>query len=235
MDGEGDTSTTTRPGRPEDARRVAELHAGQITTGFLSLLGPRFLTRLYRRMARSPHAFVLVAEPSGGQAPAGTQAKRTQATPGRDPVGPRETGGTGGTGEVVGFVAGATDLTALYRSFLVRDGVPAALVVAPRLVLSWRRALETLRHGQGGAGTARGAELLAIAVDPAATGRGTGRQLVDGFLAEVVARGIETAYVVVGATNERAVALYRRAGFAEAERFELHRGTESLVLTWDLG
>ncbi len=224
MDRQAETPARTRPGRPEDARRVAELHAGQISTGFLSFLGPRFLARLYRRMVRSPHAFVLVAETSGGP-----------ATGEQDPAG-RDPGGTLGRREaspVLGFVAGATDLAALYRSFLVRDGVPAALAVAPRLALSWRRALETLRHGQGGPGTARGTELLAIAVDPAATGHGTGRQLVDGFLAEVAARGAAAAYVVVGATNERAVALYRRAGFAEAERFELHPGTESLVLTWD--
>lgn len=224
MDGQAETPARTRPGRLEDARRVAELHAGQITTGFLSFLGPRFLVRLYRRMVRSPHAFVLVAEATGGLAVPGEPTARDESAEGR---GPGEAGG------VVGFVAGATDLSALYRSFLVRDGVLAALAVAPRLVLSWRRALETLRHGQGGPGTARGAELLAIVVDPAVTGRGTGRLLTDGFLAEVVARGIETAYVVVGATNERAVALYRRAGFAEAERFELHPGTESLVLSWE--
>ncbi len=212
-DGRRDTSVTTRPGRLDDARRVAELHAGQIATGFLSFLGPRFLTRLYRRMVRSPHAFVLVAEDDPGRS--GPEA--------------------GGAERVVGFVAGATDLGALYRSFLVRDGVAAALAVAPRLVTSWRRALETLRHGTEGPGpgAARGAELLAIAVDPAATGRGTGGQLVDGFLAEVASRGLGAAYVVVAASNERAVALYRRSGFAEAERFELHAGTESLVLGWE--
>ena len=230
MDRQAETPARTRPGRPEDARRVAELHAGQISTGFLSFLGPRFLARLYRRMVRSPHAFVLVAETSGGPATYGGPATGEQDLAGRDPGG---TLGRREASQVVGFVAGATDLAALYRSFLVRDGVPAALAVAPRLALSWRRALETLRHGQGGAGTARGTELLAIAVDPAAAGRGIGRQLVDGFLAEVAARRAEAAYVVVGATNERAVALYRRAGFAEAERFELHPGTESLVLTWD--
>ena len=36
-----------------------------------------------------------------------------------------------------------------------------------------------------------------------------------------------------GPTTEAAVALYRRAGFEAVERFELHPGTESLLLQWD--
>jgi ribosomal protein S18 acetylase RimI-like enzyme len=45
-----------------DVTRVAELHAARISEGFLARLGPRFLRRLYRRVERSPHAFLLVAE-----------------------------------------------------------------------------------------------------------------------------------------------------------------------------
>jgi ribosomal protein S18 acetylase RimI-like enzyme len=45
----------------EEVRRVAELHAARITEGFLPLLGPRFLNRLYRRVHRSPDGFVFVA------------------------------------------------------------------------------------------------------------------------------------------------------------------------------
>jgi ribosomal protein S18 acetylase RimI-like enzyme len=41
--------------------RVAELHVARISEGFLALLGPRFLRRLYRRVRRSPDAFLLVA------------------------------------------------------------------------------------------------------------------------------------------------------------------------------
>jgi ribosomal protein S18 acetylase RimI-like enzyme len=43
-----------------DAPRLAQLHATRIGEGFLTSLGPRFLTRLYRRVARSPHAFAVV-------------------------------------------------------------------------------------------------------------------------------------------------------------------------------
>ena len=48
-----------------DVRTAARLHAEQISEGFLSSLGPRFLSRLYRRVVRWPHSFLLVAEEAG--------------------------------------------------------------------------------------------------------------------------------------------------------------------------
>jgi ribosomal protein S18 acetylase RimI-like enzyme len=133
-------------------------------------------------------------------------------------------------GTTVGFLAGSTDVAALYRAFVLRDGVPAAVLCSGRLVRSWNRVLETLRHGSAAAGA--GAELLAVAVDPAARGRGAGTCLVEGFLAEIGRRGQDAAHVVVAAGNKSAVALYGQAGFVTAERFELHRGTESLLMEW---
>ena len=51
-----------RPGLAPDASAVAALHRDLIAEGFLSSLGERFLCRLYRRVALSDDAFVLVAE-----------------------------------------------------------------------------------------------------------------------------------------------------------------------------
>ncbi len=135
-------------------------------------------------------------------------------------------------GTVVGFIAGTADLGGLYRTFLLRDGLAAGLAAAPRLLRSWRRVVETLRHGAGGDGTGRGTELLAVAVDPAHGGRGVGRALVDAFLAEVTGTGAHEAYVVVGADNTGAVGLYTSCGFAADAEFELHPGTRSLVMQW---
>jgi ribosomal protein S18 acetylase RimI-like enzyme len=200
-----------RPASESDAGACAALHAGQISQGFLSVLGPRFLGRLYRRICLSPHSFALVA---GGEQSAGP-----------DSAGP---------GDTRGFIAGSTDVGGLYRSFLIHDGFLAALQAAGPLIAGWRRVVDTLRHAtSGGPGVGRGPELLAIAVDPAWQGRGVGRMLVASFLDEVGAKGADAAHVVVGADNEAAVALYRRAGFVAVERFELHSGTESLLMQWD--
>jgi ribosomal protein S18 acetylase RimI-like enzyme len=182
---------------------VADLHAAQIDQGFLSLLGPTFLARLYRRIVASPGSFLLVAEEEPGSG-------------------------------VIGFIAGSEDIGRLYRSFLLRDGVLAALETAPVLVRRWRRVTETLRHGMGdGDGTGRGAELLAVAVAPGRQGGGVGTALVRDFLTEVVRRGGNQAYVVVVADNPKAVGLYEHAGFATSVRFELHAGTESLLMQWN--
>jgi ribosomal protein S18 acetylase RimI-like enzyme len=197
MDSDRGFGMVLRTGTDADAPAAAALHAGQISEGFLSFLGPAFLRRLYRRCVRSPESFLLIVE--------------EDAT-------------------VVGFLAGCTDVAALYRAFLWNDGPMAALACSGRLLRSWRRAIETLRHGTGGGG--KGAELLAIAVDPAIQGHGAGSLLVQGFLSEIGQRGMDAAHVVVAAANDRAVGLYERSGFHPVERFALHAGTDSLLMQW---
>jgi hypothetical protein len=64
-------SATLRLATTDDAPAVAALHATAIDEGFLATLGPRFLTRLYRRMVRSDGAFVIVARTDAGPALAG--------------------------------------------------------------------------------------------------------------------------------------------------------------------
>jgi ribosomal protein S18 acetylase RimI-like enzyme len=131
-------------------------------------------------------------------------------------------------GRMVGFLAGSVDVGALYKEFVLRDGAFALIECAGSLVRSPRRVLETLRHGTS---EDRGEpELLAVAVDPDARGLGGGRMLVEGFLTEIARMGRSRACVVVASGNHRAIALYRRTGFAVVERFELHRGSESLLM-----
>jgi len=59
------------------------------------------------------------------------------------------------------------------------------------------------------------AEMLTLAVDPAARRQGLGARLVAGFIGESRARGAETAFLEVARSNTAARALYARAGFAE--------------------
>jgi ribosomal protein S18 acetylase RimI-like enzyme len=136
--------------------------------------------------------------------------------------------------ETVGFIAGSTNVRNLYRHFLLRDAVPATLAAAPRLLVGWRRAVETFRHGTSeGTVSGRGAELLAVAVAHGSVGQGLGGQLVNAFLDEIISRSCLAAHVVVGADNSVAVALYERCGFVIADRFELHAGITSLLMQWD--
>ena len=54
-----------RMGIAPDASATAMLHAQLISEGFLSSLGPRFLSRLYRRITRAGGSFLIVAEAHG--------------------------------------------------------------------------------------------------------------------------------------------------------------------------
>lgn len=52
-----------REANPPDARQVAQIHASAMPTAFLSQLGVRFLTELYRALATSPFSRCVVAGP----------------------------------------------------------------------------------------------------------------------------------------------------------------------------
>ncbi len=62
------------------------------------------------------------------------------------------------------------------------------------------------------------AELLTVAVDPQARRQGTGRALVDAFLAEARVRGAVTAFLEVAETNTAARRVYSAAGFSQTGR-----------------
>jgi ribosomal protein S18 acetylase RimI-like enzyme len=218
--------TIVRPATRRDVSDVAELHAAAIDEGFLSTLGVQFLRRLYTRITDSPHAFLIVAD--GAAEP---QRQRVAADD--------------RSGRVVGFVAGAMSKGRLYRQFLVRDGLPAALSSAPQLARSLPRAIETLRYGTSDHGTDREpvggdrrpgeeSELLAMAVAVGGRRRGTGAALVSAFQLTAAQLGSSSARVVVGAKNHGAIALYHGAGFQTVRCLELHAGAESLLLRADL-
>jgi [ribosomal protein S18]-alanine N-acetyltransferase len=59
------------------------------------------------------------------------------------------------------------------------------------------------------------AELLTIAVAPAAQGRGIGAALIDDFLAKAKLRQSESAFLEVAENNGAAISLYVKKGFVQ--------------------
>lgn len=200
-----------------DVPAVADLHCAAIDEGFLSTLGDRFLSRLYARIVASPHGFLLVAD----HPPPGDPAQG-----------------------IAGFVAGSADIGRLYREFFWRDGASVVASSGARLARSLPQVVETLRYGTTDDAARSGTsepdrpsdetELLSLAVDGRTRGRGVGTALVEAFLSTASAAGAASARVVVGARNDRAIALYARAGFSEATRLEVHPGRESRVMRMSL-
>ncbi|HEY3724952.1 MAG TPA: GNAT family N-acetyltransferase [Acidimicrobiia bacterium] len=186
-----------------DTGRLAELHAGRITDGFLPTLGPAFLDRLYRRIVRSADSFAFVAaeEDDGAQ--------------------------------VLGFAAATADLGALYKTFAWRDGVIAGFLAAPRLLRSWRRVVETVRYPASEGADLPAAEILAVAVDERAGGRGIGTRVVDAATQRLAAHGARAVKVVTGSDNDVALRLYAHCGFEVRTRVEVHEGVSSEVLVWN--
>ena len=84
------------------------------------------------------------------------------------------------------------------------------------------------------------AELLTVAVDPAARRQGMGARLLTGFATTARARGATTAFLEVAVGNAPAQALYRQAGWVETGRrkayYHAPDGTaeDALVMTCDL-
>jgi ribosomal-protein-alanine N-acetyltransferase len=62
------------------------------------------------------------------------------------------------------------------------------------------------------------AELVSVAVDPAARGRGAASALMESTLRRLRRRGIARIGLVVKATNDRARAFYERYGFERVRR-----------------
>jgi ribosomal protein S18 acetylase RimI-like enzyme len=196
-----------RPAREEDAAAMGRLHATEIDEGFLPTLGARFLTRLYRRIVRSPASFAFVAD--DGSALVGFVAGTENLRGLYREFAMRD-------GAVAGFNA-APRLVRSWRRVLE--------------TLRYPMSSPTSSPTSGGR-ELPDAELIAIAVARDARGRGVGRALVGATTAEFARRGVDRARVVAAADNRAAIALYRACGFEPAATVHVHRGTPSEVLTW---
>lgn len=80
------------------------------------------------------------------------------------------------------------------------------------------------------------AELLTLAVAPAARRHGTGRALVEGFARAAATRGATGAFLEVAADNQPAQALYAATGWQAAGRRRGYYGAgmDALILWRDL-
>ena len=84
------------------------------------------------------------------------------------------------------------------------------------------------------------AELLTLAVDPQARRGGMGQRLVTQFLTASRAKGAESVFLEVAATNVAARALYEKCGFVQTGLRRAYyrdgdgRGVDAVVLVWGI-
>jgi ribosomal-protein-alanine N-acetyltransferase len=85
------------------------------------------------------------------------------------------------------------------------------------------------------------AEILSIAVDKRAQGRGLGRKLLQRNLQRLAGLGVREVFLEVGAENEPALRLYEQMGFVPVGRRERYYGSDvtlestALVLRREIG
>lgn len=193
-----------RPAQRAELDRTARIHERHLPSGFFARLGTRFLRRYHRVFAESPDAEVFVAQ---------------------SPDGPQ------------GVLVGTFDNAAHYRWALRHRGLVLALVGLVSMVRRPRLAKEFLasrvgrytrafarwlrpsrRRTTGAAEPARQVAVLThVAVDPAARGRGTGRELVSTFVRAARRRGAHEVRLITPADGA-AARFYRALGWRRLSR-----------------
>jgi ribosomal protein S18 acetylase RimI-like enzyme len=184
-------ATTICPLTAGHAAQVAALHQAGIHTGFLSSLGPRFLTQLYAAIPATAAGFGFVAESQG---------------------------------RVIGFIACAERLGAVYKQALRARGLRMALALFPA-IFRWgvaRRIVETLLYPSRLVDNYPAAEVLSVVVAPAARGLGAARDLMNQAFAEFRRRGIHQLKVQVWTENPAAKRYYEKCGFHLAGQMSHH-------------
>jgi ribosomal protein S18 acetylase RimI-like enzyme len=193
-----------RLGTQRDAATSSLLHSSRITEGFLPTLGPRFLARLYRRIALDRDSFLMVAEKDG-------EIIAMAAC----------TGDLGHLYRVFilrdGLIAAASALLPILRSL-------------PRVLETLK--YPSQNGSEPAKAPLPEAEVLAVAVREGSSGLGVGRQIMVASIAEFTRRGVASFKVITSSENAAALALYRSTGFRDTAALEVHEGTDSLALVW---
>ena len=186
------------PATVEDFQRVAELHAANISQGFLSVLGVPFLKCLYQAISSAPRSAVLVAKDDKGVH-----------------------GFAAATGDLSGCYRWVLGHAAFPLAICVLPRLTDIRIwqkMAETLLYPFRAA----RRSRDEAVRGHRAELLAIVVGEESQGRGLGKYMmgvVDGWFA-----GQQTSQysVVTYALDSRSNRFYQLCGFKLARTFINH-------------
>lgn len=138
---------------------------------------------------------------------------------------------------VCGFIAVAESTRALYREYLVHDGLAATVAAARGIVRAPRSVFETLRYGlrvgnDSSGARGAGAEILSTGVSAECAGRGIGTRLVRAAIEELERRGITSARVVTAVGNVAAIRAYEGGGLHRRGRDVVHKGVTQELLVW---
>jgi GNAT superfamily N-acetyltransferase len=214
-----------RPPRPEDEAALAGLHERELSTEFISRLGPRFLRRYHRAFSGSPHATSLVAADEGTGEPVGFLLGTLDNAAHSAYLIRRH-----GPAMMVLILAQAIGDPKLTGELLKTRGwryARAALRLSAKgsRRTSGRRASGRLKmRGAGEVGV-----LAHVAVRREYRGLGIGASLVSAFRAEAVQAGVQELELVTVPGRSGSGAFYERLGWSYTEE-RTSRGGERFSL-----
>jgi ribosomal protein S18 acetylase RimI-like enzyme len=190
-----------RPARAEDLDTIVDVHVRAFRGFFLTTLGRRFLSELYRGFLESVDGRLLVAEIDGGIA-----------------------------GFAAGTLAPDRFFRTLLfsRWFAFAWAAADAAIRRPQLVLP--RLLAAVRYrGEPPARLTAAGLLSAIAVDPHLSGMGIGGKLISAYCEEASRRGLRFVYLTTDRDdNESSNLFYRRHGFQTESQIRRPNGRTML-------
>jgi len=193
-------TVNTRKINAEDARAIAELHIKGISSGFISSLGPEFVTALYAAVAQSKWGFGFVAE-QGAQV-IGFVALTTNVH------------------KLYRSVIVKSGVGFALQLWPKIFSVERTRKILQTLMYPSRTAKMRLPD----------AELLSIVVRPEAGEKGVGTRLIYEGLGECERRGIQKLKVLVGSDNRAANRLYVKCGFELVSRTHSHRVASNIYV-----
>lgn len=181
-------------------RAVADLHTQNIDQGFLSTLGPGFLSLLYQAIDESPESALIVAYEDGAVC-----------------------------GFIAGTLNLKQVYRGLLRRWPALIVALAPSLLIPTRLWRIIEILRYSRGAGANSVSLPEAELLSLAVSPSCRGRGHAESLYAG-LARFFAERDQTAFrIVVGAELARAHRFYRRMGAEPRVEIAVHQGAASTV------
>ncbi len=128
-------------------------------------------------------------------------------------------------GEILGFVAFASDLQKLYKQVIRKKGLKLILILIPRLLSmrTIRKIYENIFYPKKTENlNLPSAELLSIVVSSNNQGKGFAQKLIEMGFRECRRRNISEVKVLVAESNLLANRLYQKTGFQLATKIESH-------------
>lgn len=135
--------------------------------------------------------------------------------------------------QVVGFVAGTTNLNAFYKYFLAHYFFQSFFILLPKIFSYFKKILETLLYPKKEQ-TLPEAELLTIAITKQSQGQGLGRLMLAPFIAEMKKRKIAIFKVLVGEELKPAIKFYEKNGFRFVKNISIHGNAPSRVYVYEI-